>query len=309
MKLLVAGGAGFLGSHLCDALLRSDNHVIAVDNFHTGRRENIKHLEKNPNFELVEADVTEPLNLNVDGIFNFACPASPIQYQVDPVRTMITNVQGSINLLRLALANDARILQASTSEVYGDALQHPQEETYWGNVNPIGIRACYDEGKRAAETLYFDFYRQYGVDIRVARIFNTYGPRMAHNDGRVVTNFISQALKNEPITVFGNGLQTRSFCYVDDLVEGIIKLFSSNLVATPVNLGNPSPVNMITLASEIIELCNSTSQIVFQPLPGDDPKDREPDVKKAKQLLNWEAKRDRKTGLADTIRYQRTQSI
>jgi len=307
MKLLIAGGGGFLGSHLCDALLQRGHHVIVVDNFHTGRQGNIKHLQENPNFELIEADITVPLKLNVDGIFNFACPASPIQYQVDPVRTMITNVQGSINLLRLALENNARILQASTSEVYGDALKHPQEETYWGNVNPIGIRACYDEGKRAAETLFFDFYRQYGVDIRVARIFNTYGPRMAPNDGRVVTNFISQALKHQPITIFGDGLQTRSFCYVEDLIEGIIKLFFSDIVASPINLGNPSPVNMITLASEIIELCDSRSKLVFQSLPGDDPRDREPDVKKAKQLLNWEANTDRKSGLANTIRYQRTQ--
>jgi len=307
MKLLIAGGGGFLGSHLCDALLQRGHHVIVVDNFHTGRQGNIKHLQENPNFELIEADITVPLKLNVDGIFNFACPASPIQYQVDPVRTMITNVQGSINLLKLALENNARILQASTSEVYGDALKHPQEETYWGNVNPIGIRACYDEGKRAAETLFFDFYRQYGVDIRVARIFNTYGPRMAPNDGRVVTNFISQALKHQPITIFGDGLQTRSFCYVEDLVEGIIKLFFSDIVASPINLGNPSPVNMITLASEIIELCDSRSKLVFQSLPGDDPRDREPDVKKAKQLLNWEAKTDRKSGLANTIQYQRTQ--
>ena len=274
-----------------------------------GRQGNIKHLQENPNFELIEADITVPLKLNVEGILNFACPASPIQYQVDPVRTMITNVQGSINLLRLALENNARILQASTSEVYGDALKHPQEETYWGNVNPIGIRACYDEGKRAAETLFFDFYRQYGVDIRVARIFNTYGPRMAPNDGRVVTNFISQALKHEPITIFGDGLQTRSFCYVEDLVEGIIKLFFSDIVASPINLGNPSPVNMITLASEIIELCDSRSKLVFQSLPGDDPRDREPDVNRAKQLLNWEAKTHRKSGLANTIQYQRTQKI
>jgi UDP-glucuronate decarboxylase len=309
MKLLVAGGAGFLGSHLCDELIRLGNHVIALDNFHTGRYENIEHLESNPNFELIEADIVDPIDMKVDGIFNFACPASPIQYQVDPVKTMVTNVQGSINLLNLALENKARILQASTSEVYGDALVHPQKESYWGNVNPIGIRACYDEGKRAAETLYFDYHRQYRVDIRVARIFNTFGPRMAHNDGRVVTNFISQALKNSPLTIYGDGLQTRSFCYVQDLIDGIIKLYFSEEIKTPVNLGNPSPVTMVTLANEIIDLCNSTSKLVFQQLPGDDPKDREPDIAMAMNLLGWEAKIGRREGLISTIEYQKSQKF
>ena len=256
---------------------------------------------------MIEADITAPIDVDVEGIFNFACPASPFQYQSDPVKTMITNVQGSINLLNLALKNDARILQASTSEVYGDALVHPQEETYWGNVNPIGIRACYDEGKRAAETLFFDYHRQYGLDIRVARIFNTYGPRMAHNDGRVVTNFISQALKNEPLTIFGDGLQTRSFCFVQDLIDGIVKLFFANDFKTPINLGNPVPVNMVTLANEIIELCNSKSILLYQELPGDDPKDRQPDVTKAKLLLKWEAKIERIEGLISTIQYQKSQ--
>jgi UDP-glucuronate decarboxylase len=306
---LVAGGAGFLGSHLCDELIRLGNHVIALDNFHTGRYENIEHLESNPNFELIEADIIDPIDMKVDGIFNFACPASPIQYQVDPVKTMVTNVQGSINLLNLALKNKARILQASTSEVYGDALLHPQKESYWGNVNPIGIRACYDEGKRAAETLYFDYHRQYRVDIRVARIFNTFGPRMAHNDGRVVTNFITQALRNSPLTIYGDGLQTRSFCYVQDLIDGIIKLYFSEHIKTPVNLGNPSPVTMVTLANEIIDLCNSTSKLVFQQLPGDDPKDREPDIAMARNLLGWEAKIGRREGLISTIEYQKSQKF
>ncbi len=297
----MTGGAGFLGSHLCDALLQLGHEVVSLDNFYTGSLRNLSHLRQNPNFESIRHDVTVPIYLEVDGIMNLACPASPIHYQNDPVQTLKTSVHGAINVLGIAKRTKARILQASTSEIYGDPEIHPQKEDYWGRVNPIGIRACYDEGKRAAETLFFDYHRQHGLDIRVARIFNTYGPRMKLNDGRVVTNFISQALQNEPITIFGDGKQTRSFCFVDDLIEGLIKLFFTEGVFEPVNLGNPKPTNMLNLAEEIITLTNSSSQIVFEKLPRDDPRDREPDISKAKSLLNWNPKVDRKDGLQKTI--------
>ena len=305
MQILVAGGGGFLGSHLCDRLLSDGHYVIALDNFYTGNIENLKHLKQNPNFELIRQDVTSPIDIEVDGIFNLACPASPIQYQKHPVQTVKTNVLGSINLLELAKNTGARILQASTSEVYGDPEIDPQVEEYWGRVNPIGIRSCYDEGKRTAETLFSDYHRQYGVEIRIARIFNTYGPRMAKNDGRVVTNFIHQALDGEPLTVYGNGDQTRSFCYVDDLIEGLVKLFSTEGVRTPINLGNPTPVTMVDLANEIINLTNSRSELVFKELPQDDPKERRPDISKAQNLLGWEPTVSRKEGLKKTLEFIR----
>jgi UDP-glucuronate decarboxylase len=307
MKLLVTGGAGFLGSHLCERLLQIGHEVICVDNYYTGSNKNIDHLKSNSGFEVIRHDVTFPLYLEVDGIFNLACPASPVHYQKDPVQTLKTNVHGAINMLGLAKRTKARFFQASTSEIYGDPEISPQDETYWGNVNPIGIRSCYDEGKRAAETLTFDYHRQYGVDIRLARIFNTYGPRMAINDGRVVSNFIIQALRNEPITIYGDGNQTRSFCYVDDLIEGIVKLFFAEGIHEPINLGNPQPINMKLLANEIVQLVGSTSTIETKPLPQDDPKQREPDTSKARKLLNWAPTVDRNTGLVKTIDYFRTQ--
>lgn len=307
MKLLVTGGAGFLGSHLCQRLLEIGHEVICVDNYYTGSNKNIDNLRINSNFEIIRHDVTFPLYLEVDGIFNLACPASPIHYQKDPVQTLKTNVHGAINMLGLAKRTKARFLQASTSEIYGDPEISPQVETYWGNVNPIGIRSCYDEGKRAAETLTYDYHRQYGVDIRVARIFNTYGPRMAINDGRVVSNFIVQALRNEPITIYGDGNQTRSFCYVDDLIDGIIKLFFTENIHEPVNLGNPQPINMRTLAEEIIKIVRSSSTIEIKPLPQDDPKQREPDISKARKLLEWNPSVDRSVGLEKTINYFKTQ--
>jgi len=307
MRILVTGGAGFLGSHLCDHLLGLGHEVVSVDNFYTGSTKNISHLRNNPNFESIRHDVTIPLYLEVDGIFNLACPASPIHYQNDPVQTLKTNVHGAINILGLAKRVKARVLQASTSEIYGDPEVHPQPEEYWGRVNPIGIRACYDEGKRAAETLFFDYHRQHNVDIRVARIFNTFGPRMALNDGRVVTNFIVQALRNEPITVYGDGGQTRSFCFVTDLIEGLSSLFFTNGIYQPINLGNPKPITMLELATEIIELTESKSEIVFRPLPSDDPKDREPVIAKAKELLGWEPKVSRTAGLILTIENVRKQ--
>ena len=303
MKILVTGGAGFLGSHLCERLISLNHEVICVDNYYTGSKGNIAHLMDNPKFEAIRHDVTFPLYLEVDGIFNLACPASPVHYQRNPVQTLKTSVHGAINILGLAKRTRARVLQASTSEVYGDPKVSPQPETYWGNVNPIGMRSCYDEGKRAAETLFLDYHRQYSTDIRVARIFNTYGPRMAINDGRVVSNFILQALRNEEITVYGDGHQTRSFCYVDDLIEGLISLFFSENIHEPINLGNPSPVSMIELAEEIISMVGSASEIVFKPLPSDDPIMREPDCKKARELLNWEPKVDRKDGLLKTVNY------
>lgn len=307
MKLLVTGGAGFLGSHLCERLLEIGHEVICVDNYYTGSNKNVDHLKSNSNFEIIRHDVTFPLYLEVDGIFNLACPASPVHYQKDPVQTLKTNVHGAINMLGLAKRTKARFLQASTSEIYGDPEISPQVEDYWGNVNPIGIRSCYDEGKRAAETLTFDYHRQYGVDIRVARIFNTYGPRMAINDGRVVSNFIVQALKNEPITIYGDGNQTRSFCYVDDLIEGLIKLFFTEQIHEPVNLGNPQPINMSILAGEIVKIVGSSSAIEMKPLPQDDPKQREPDISKARKLLDWNPSIDRSVGLEKTIEYFKAQ--
>ena len=306
MRILVTGGAGFLGSHLSERLLELGHEVVVADNFYTGNKENIAHLLDNKSFELIRHDVTFPLYVEVDGIFNLACPASPVQYQKNPVQTFKTSVHGAINMLGLAKRTGARFLQASTSEIYGDPHVSPQEESYWGNVNPIGIRSCYDEGKRAAETLTFDYHRQFGLDIRVARIFNTYGPRMDANDGRVVSNFIVQALKGEPITIYGDGSQTRSFCYVSDLIEGLIKLFFTEKIYEPVNLGNPNPINMKELAEEILELTGSKSQVAYKELPGDDPKQREPNITKAKDLLNWSPKVDRRAGLTSTIDYFRT---
>lgn len=303
MKILVTGGAGFLGSHLCDRLLDLGHEVLAVDNLYTGQKTNLHHILANPNFEFIRHDVTIPLYVEVDGIFNLACPASPIRYQSDPVQTLKTSVVGAINMLGLAKRTGARILQASTSEVYGDPTFSPQQESYWGNVNPIGIRACYDEGKRAAETLFTDYHRQYNLDTRIVRIFNTFGPRMRPDDGRVVSNFIVQALSNKPITIYGTGEQTRSFCYVDDLISGILALFFKSEVHSPINIGNPSPINMLQLAKEIIELTNSSSVIEFRPLPQDDPVQREPDISAAISNLNWEPVVDRVSGLSKTIEY------
>jgi UDP-glucuronate decarboxylase len=303
MKLLVTGGAGFLGSHLCEVLLKKGHEVVAVDNYFTGSKSNVEHLLDYSNFEVIRHDVTFPLYIEVEGIFNLACPASPVHYQRNPVQTFKTSVHGAINLLGLAKRTGARILQASTSEVYGDPAISPQIESYWGNVNPIGIRSCYDEGKRAAETLFFDYNRQYNLEIRVARIFNTYGPRMAMNDGRVVSNFIVQALRNESLTVYGDGSQTRSLCYVDDLVSGLVKLFFKEEILGPVNLGNPEPLTMKQLAEEIIVLTNSSSKIEFRELPLDDPKQREPDITLAKEALNWSPEVGRELGLKNTVDY------
>jgi UDP-glucuronate decarboxylase len=301
MRILVTGGAGFLGSHLCDRLLALGHEVVSVDNFYTGSMKNLSHLRQNSNFESIRHDVTIPIYLEVDGIFNLACPASPIHYQYDPVQTLKTSVHGAINILGLAKRTKARVLQASTSEIYGDPEVHPQKEDYWGRVNPIGLRACYDEGKRAAETLFFDYYRQHKLDIRVARIFNTYGPRMTLNDGRVITNFISQALQNEPITIYGDGQQTRSFCYVDDLIDGLISLFFTENIHEPVNLGNPTPISILELANEIIDITKSNSKIICKELPSDDPRDRKPDISLAKSKLNWEPGISREFGLRATV--------
>lgn len=303
MKILVAGGAGFLGSYTCESLLKLDHEVIALDNLYTGSIVNINHLLQYPSFKFIKHDITIPIDLEVDGIINMACPASPKNYQKDPVQTIKTNIHGSINLLDQAKRNNSRILQASTSEVYGDPKIMPQIETYWGNVNPIGIRSCYDEGKRAAETLFSDFHRQYKVDIRIARIFNTFGPRMAIDDGRVVSNFIVQALRNQEITIYGEGNQTRSFCFVDDLIRGIVKLFFSKEYLGPINLGNPQPISMKELAKEIIELTNSKSSLVYLPLPEDDPVERKPDIDKAIKNLDWQPKINRIVGLIKTIEY------
>lgn len=305
MRLLVTGGAGFLGSHLCERLLNDGHEVICLDNFYTGFRRNIEHLLPNPKFETLRHDITFPTYVEVDGIFNLACPASPIHYQKDPVQTMKTNVSGAINVLGLAKRLKVRVLQASTSEIYGDPQISPQTESYWGHVNTIGIRACYDEGKRAAETLFFDYHRQYDADIRVARIFNTYGPKMAKKDGRVVSNFILQALLNQEITIYGDGKQTRSFCYVDDLIEGLIKLFFTEKIHVPVNLGNPQPITMNQLANEIIEAVGSGSKISYTDLPGDDPKDRKPDISRAQELLGWAPSVERAEGILRTIEYFR----
>ena len=287
-------------------MLAKGHSVLCVDNFYTGSLENILNLRENPNFELLRHDVTFPLYVEVDGIFNLACPASPIHYQKNPVQTFKTSVHGAINLLGLAKRTGARFLQASTSEVYGDPIMSPQVESYWGNVNPIGIRSCYDEGKRAAETLAFDYHRQFETDIRIARIFNTFGPRMAIDDGRVVSNFIVQALRNEPITIYGDGSQTRSFCYYTDLIDGLIKLFFNEKIQGPVNLGNPKPIPMVSLAKEIIEITGSSSELDFLPLPGDDPKQRDPDITLAREKLGWEPMVDWAEGLVKTIEYFKT---
>jgi UDP-glucuronate decarboxylase len=303
-RALVTGGAGFLGSHLCERLLAADYEVLCVDNFYTGTKQNIAHLLNNPFFELVRHDVTFPLYVEVDEIFNLACPASPIHYQFDPVQTTKTSVHGAINMLGLAKRIKAKILQASTSEVYGDPSVHPQREDYWGNVNPIGPRACYDEGKRCAETLFFDYYRQYQLQIKVARIFNTYGPRMHPNDGRVVSNFIVQALKNNPITIYGEGSQTRSFCYVDDLIDGLVRLMgTADDVTGPINLGSSTEMTVLQLAENIVRVTNSRSQIVRKPLPADDPRQRQPDTTLAAKHLGWSAKTPLAVGLARTIAY------
>lgn len=304
MRILVTGGAGFLGSHLCERLLDDGNEVVCVDNFFTGSKENINHLRDNPGFELLRHDVTFPLYIEVDAIYNLASPASPIHYQKDPVQTTKTNVIGSINMLGLAKRLSIPIFQASTSEVYGDPEVHPQTETYWGHVNTVGPRACYDEGKRAAETLFFDYHRQHQLAIRVARIFNTYGPRMAVDDGRVVTNFIMQALRGQPITIYGDGSQTRSFCYVSDLIDGFVKLMNNTSHETgPVNLGNPTEMTMIELATMIIGLTNSNSVLVNEPLPEDDPRQRQPDISLAKKVLDWEPRVKVEVGLAKTIEF------
>ncbi len=303
MRIVVTGGAGFIGSHLCDRLLADGHDVLCVDNFFTGRKANIAHLLGNPRFELIRHDVTEPILLEVDRIFNLACPASPVHYQHNPVKTIKTNVMGTIHMLGLAKRVRARILQASTSEVYGDPNLHPQPESYWGHVNPIGVRSCYDEGKRVAETLMMDYHRQNRVDIRIARIFNTYGPRMALEDGRVVSNFIAQALQGQDITVFGDGSQTRSFCYVDDLVEGLMRLMDQEGMTGPVNLGNPAETTILDFARRIVELTGSRSKLVFKPLPSDDPRQRQPDITLARERLAWEPKVNIDAGLKRTIDY------
>ena len=303
-RILITGGAGFLGSHLCDKLLENGNDIICVDNFFTGSKDNIVHLLDNPYFELIRHDITIPLHHEVDEIFNLACPASPIHYQFDPVKTTKTSVHGAINLLDLAKRKNAKILQASTSEVYGDPKEHPQTETYWGNVNPIGIRSCYDEGKRCAETLFFDYHRQFQLNIKVVRIFNTYGPRMHPDDGRVISNFIVQALQQKPITIYGDGTQTRSFCYVDDLIDGFVRFMSTdNHLTGPINLGNPNEHTMLEIAKIIIELVGSSAKIEFRPLPQDDPTRRKPDISKAQKELNWEPKIHLAKGLKRTIEY------
>jgi UDP-glucuronate decarboxylase len=303
-KILVTGGAGFLGSHLCERLLSDGHDVLCVDNFFTGSKQNIAHLMDNPYFEVMRHDVTFPLYVEVDQIYNLACPASPIHYQFDPVQTTKTSVHGAINMLGLAKRVKARILQASTSEVYGDPEVHPQLENYWGRVNPVGIRSCYDEGKRCAETLFFDYWRQHQLEIKVMRIFNTYGPRMHPNDGRVVSNFIVQALKGDSITIYGDGSQSRSFCYVDDLIEGMVKLMDSPADFTgPVNIGNPGEFTMLELAECILSLLDSQSRIVFMPLPQDDPKQRQPDISLAKKELQWEPKTPLIEGLQKAITY------
>ncbi|HEX9024103.1 MAG TPA: UDP-glucuronic acid decarboxylase family protein [Geobacteraceae bacterium] len=303
MRILVTGGAGFIGSHLCERLLREGHDVLCLDNFFTGSKRNIIHLLDNHRFELIRHDITQPILLEVERIYNLACPASPIHYQYNPVKTIKTSVMGTIHMLGLAKRVRARILQASTSEVYGDPQVHPQKEDYWGNVNPIGIRSCYDEGKRVAETLMMDYHRQNGVDIRIVRIFNTYGPRMAENDGRVVSNFIVQALAGEDLTVYGEGSQTRSFCYVDDLVEGMVRMMERDGLTGPVNLGNPAETTILEFAQRIIALTSSRSRVVFKPLPADDPRQRQPDITLARNELGWEPQVGIETGLRKTIDY------
>lgn len=302
-KILVTGGAGFIGSHLCERLLNEGNKVICLDNFFTGSLENIKHLLLNPDFEVVEHDIIDPYIVEIDQIYNLACPASPVHYQSDPIKTFKTSVLGIMNMLELARNCNARILQASTSEVYGDPIVHPQVESYWGNVNPNGIRSCYDEGKRAAETLMFDYHRKYKTDIKIIRIFNTYGPKMAENDGRVVSNFIVQALRGDDITIYGDGSQTRSFCYVADLVDGMIKMMNSEAFTGPVNLGNPSERTISEFAQNIISLTGTDSKIIHKPLPKDDPTQRRPDLSLAKEKLNWEPSTSIEEGLLKTIEY------
>jgi UDP-glucuronate decarboxylase len=303
-RTLVTGGAGFLGSHLCERLLERGHDVICVDNYFTGTRDNVVSILGNPRFELVRHDITFPLYIEIDEIYNLACPASPIHYQFDPVQTTKTSVHGAINMLGLAKRTKARILQASTSEVYGDPEVHPQTEEYWGRVNPIGLRSCYDEGKRCAETLFFDYRRQHGLGIKVARIFNTYGPRMHPNDGRVVSNFVVQSLTNQPITIYGDGTQTRSFCYVDDLIGGLIALMgTADDVTGPINLGNPEEYQIRTLAETIIEMSNSQSRLVFKPLPSDDPAQRQPDIARARAALGWEPSIGLRDGMKRTIAY------
>jgi UDP-glucuronate decarboxylase len=303
-RALVTGGAGFLGSHLCERLLARGDEVLGLDNFYTGQKRHVAHLLQNPYFELIRHDITFPIYVEVDRIYNLACPASPVHYQFDPVQTTKTNVHGSINVLGLAKRLRARVLQASTSEVYGDPQEHPQREEYRGNVNPIGPRSCYDEGKRCAETLFFDYHRQYQLDVKVVRIFNTYGPRMHPNDGRVVSNFIVNALRDEPITIYGSGTQSRSFCYVDDLLDGMLAMMDKPAGFTgPVNLGNPEEKTMLELAELVIELCNSKSELTFRPLPTDDPVRRQPDIALARRELGFEPKVPLREGLSRTIRY------
>ena len=308
MRILVTGAAGFLGSHFAEKYLNEGHEILAVDNFFTGKRLNIHHLIDNPNFEILRHDITQPLIVEVDAVANFACPASPIQYQKYPVQTIKTSILGITNMLGLAKRLSIKLMQASTSEVYGDPSITPQTESYWGNVNPIGIRSCYDEGKRAAESIMFDYQRQYATKIKVARIFNTYGPRMSLDDGRVVTNFVGQALRNRPITIYGDGTQTRSFCYVDDLIDGLSALFNSNENVTgPINLGNPREFSMIELANLVVALTNSRSKIEFVTLPQDDPRQRKPDISMAKSVLGWEPKVELESGLLKTIEYLQTQ--
>ena len=303
-KILITGGSGFLGSHLCEKLLNSKNHILCIDNYFTSSKKNISHLLDFPNFEILRHDVTFPLYAEVDEIYNLACPASPIHYQKDPVQTLKVNVMGAINMLGLAKRTQAKIFQASTSEVYGDPKASPQKESYWGNVNPIGIRSCYDEGKRAAETLFFDYHRQHKIPIKVGRIFNTYGPRMSVNDGRVVSNFIVQCLKNKPITIYGDGSQTRSFCFVDDLIDGIFKLMNSKKsIIGPINLGNPNEITINQIASTIKEIIGSKSKISYKKLPSDDPMQRRPDITLAKKILNWKPFVSLENGLKKTINY------
>jgi len=307
MRILITGGAGFLGSHLCDRLLADGHEVICLDNFFTGRKANIAHNFGNPQFELIRHDVIDPFKVEVDQIYNLACPASPIHYQINPIKTVKTSVMGAINCLGLAKRVKARIFQASTSEVYGDPEQHPQTESYKGSVNPIGPRACYDEGKRCAETLFFDYHRSNGVDIRVVRIFNTYGPRMLAEDGRVVSNFVVQALRGQDITVYGDGSQTRSFCYVDDLIEGFVRLMNAEDLTGPVNIGNPGEFTMLELAEKVLAKVGGKSKIVFEPLPADDPKQRQPDITQAREKLGWEPTIPLDDGLGRTIEYFRGQ--
>jgi UDP-glucuronate decarboxylase len=306
MRILVTGGAGFLGSHLCDRLIKDGNDVVCLDNFFTGTKDNVAHLHNNPHFELIRHDIIDPFKFEVDQIYNLACPASPPHYQYNPIKTTKTSVMGAINCLGLAKRVRARVFQASTSEVYGDPAVHPQPETYWGNVNPVGRRSCYDEGKRCAETLFFDYHRENKVDIRVVRIFNTYGPRMLPNDGRVVSNFIVQALKGEAITLYGDGLQTRSFCFVDDLIEGFVRMMNQDDTVGPVNLGNPGEFTMRELAEQVLALTKSKSKIVHQPLPADDPKQRQPDITLARKHLKWMPKVALAEGLKKTIAYFKT---